>query len=150
VSTFRSLAANYLTGDALPQVPRRPLEHLAAVPVEEGGLRPELRALRRPCAPAVVAQQGLLEAGGAVGLVGEMFRAASRPLRTNTSAVICRSRVCSVTWSFMKDSPKRTPLASLIRVRTPLFSFGTTFGAQRNGDRRRLLPGLLEALDHPR
>ena len=58
------------TGDALCEVPRRPLEHLAAVPAEEGGLRLVFRSLGRPGALAVVAQQGLLEAGAAVGLVG--------------------------------------------------------------------------------
>ena len=49
-------------------MPGHPLEHLAAVPVEEGGLRLMLRPLGCPHALAVVAQQRLLEAGGAVGL----------------------------------------------------------------------------------
>ena len=52
-------------------MPRHSLENLATVPVEEGGLRPELRPLGRPDALAVVAQQGLLEAGRAVGQVGD-------------------------------------------------------------------------------
>ena len=58
-----------MTGEPLREVPRRTLEHLAAVPAEEGGLRLVLWPLGRPDALAVVAQQCLLEAGGAVGLV---------------------------------------------------------------------------------
>ena len=64
-----------MIGGALSEVPRRPLEHLAAVPAQEGGPRLVFRPLRGPDDLAVVAQQGLLEAGGAVGLVGDQQHA---------------------------------------------------------------------------
>src|SRR5947209_17181137 len=65
------MASRWCCSAPLPEVAGVPLEDLAEVPGQEGPLGAPLRPLGSPDWLAAVAEQQVIKAGGAVGLIGD-------------------------------------------------------------------------------